>query len=132
LIESISGITTLATTWVAVRWFGLPGLGISFLATYVVYYAVVWIVTRREIPLVWTTANKRMMLAGVTAALIIRLLPSTRFAHYKTPVAWLLTLAIGLPSLWVVLHEFKQLRGAGKGGALHAEAEKTSAATAAP
>ena len=106
LVESIGGVSTLGTTWLAVRWFGIPGLGIGFLATYVVYYCVVSIVIRREVTFRWTSANKWMMLAGVMAALAIRILPATRFAGARTFVALGLALAAGIPSLIVLWREF--------------------------
>jgi PST family polysaccharide transporter len=106
LTESVGGVAALATTWLAVRWFGLTGLGISFVATYIIYYSVVWVIIRREIPLSLTAWNKRMMLAGVAAALIVRILPSTRFAGFRTPVALTLAMAFGIPSLFIIWREF--------------------------
>ena len=50
LTESIGGVAILVTTWLAVRWLGLSGLGISFVATYIIYYVAVWIIIRRQIP----------------------------------------------------------------------------------
>jgi PST family polysaccharide transporter len=110
--ECIGGVVTLASTWLAVRWYGLPGLGISFLITYIVYYLVVWIVIRREIPLVWTSANKRMMLAAVAAALVVRILPATKFASLRTPVSLSLAVIAGIPSLWMVWREFRTTQSA--------------------
>ncbi len=106
LTESMGGAAMLATTWLGVRWFGMTGLGVSFLAAYAVYYVVVWVTIRREIPLVWTRSNKLMMLGAVTAALIIRILPSTRFAAFRTPVALALAFAAGVPSLFILWREF--------------------------
>ena len=50
-MESIGGTATVVCTWLAVRWLGLPGLGVGFLGSYFVYYLAVWITIRREIPL---------------------------------------------------------------------------------
>jgi predicted outer membrane lipoprotein len=47
-----------------------------------------------------------MMLAGVAAAVIVRILPSTRFANFRTPVGLALALAFGIPSLFAVWREF--------------------------
>lgn len=113
LTEAIGGVTSLVILWLAVRWFGLPGLGISFLASYVIYYLVVWGVIRHEIPLVWTDSNKRMMLAAVGAALLIRILPSTRFANFRTLVALLLAVVAGARSLhaiWWEMWGHKEIR----------------------
>ena len=104
--ELVGGVVTLVSTWLAVRWYGLPGLGISFLVTYIVYYLVVWVVIRRQIPLVWTAANKRMILAAIAAAMVVRILPATKFASFRTPVSLLLAVAAGIPSLWMVWREF--------------------------
>lgn len=106
LVESLGGVVTLGGTWLSVKWFGLPGLGIGFLVTYVIYYCVVAVVIRHEVPLRWTTANKWMMTAGVTAALVIRILPATRFASARTAVALGFALAAGIPSLIVLWREF--------------------------
>lgn len=105
LTEAIGGVVSLGTLWLAVRWFGLPGLGISFLAAFVIYYFVVWVVIRREVPLLWTNSNKKMMLAAVGATLLIRILPSTRFANFRTLVALLLALVAGARSLHAVWWE---------------------------
>ena len=106
ITESIGGAAMLVSTWLAVRWFGMTGLGFSFLAAYAVYYVVVWIVIRREVSLVWTRSNKLMMLGAVAAALIIRILPSTRFGGFRTPVALVLAFAAGIPSLFILWREF--------------------------
>jgi PST family polysaccharide transporter len=106
LTESIGGAAMLAATWLGVRWFGMTGLGVSFLASYVIYYLAVWVVIRREVPLVWTASNKKMMLGAVAAALIIRILPSTRLAAFRTPVALALALIAGVPSLFILWREF--------------------------
>jgi len=106
LTESIGGAAMLAATWLGVRWFGMTGLGVSFLASYLIYYLAVWVVIRREVPLVWTTSNKKMMLSAVAAALIIRILPSTRLATFRTPIALALALAAGVPSLFILWREF--------------------------
>ncbi len=106
LTESIGGTATLVTTWLGVRWFGMTGLGASFLATYIIYYFAVWLIIRREVPLVWSRSNKRMMLGAVAAALIIRILPMTRFAAFRTPVALALALIAGVPSLFILWREF--------------------------
>ena len=106
LTESIGGIATLVTTWLAVRWLGLSGLGVSFVATYIIYYLAVWVIIRRHIPLILTAWNKRIMLAGVAAALVVRILPTTRFASFRTPVGLALAMAFGIPSLITIWKEF--------------------------
>jgi hypothetical protein len=102
-------MATLLTTWLFVRWFGLSGLGMSFLATYVIYYVFASVIIRREIPLTWTMGNKKMMMGGVTAALVVRILPYTRLSHFRTPIALALAMVIGIPSLFILWREFMAL-----------------------
>jgi PST family polysaccharide transporter len=111
LSESIGGLANIVTLWLAVRWFGLPGLGISFLVSYFIYYAAVWVIIRREIHLVWTAGNKMMMLASLAAALLVRALPSTSLANFRSPTALLLALLAGAWSLHTVWGH-KEIRGA--------------------
>lgn len=106
VMEAIGGTATVVCTWLAVRWLGLPGLGVGFLGSYFVYYLAVYVTIRREIPLVWTPRNKQMMLGALAAALVVRLMPATRFAAYRTPVALAFAFAVGIPSLFVIWREF--------------------------
>ncbi|MDW5265956.1 MULTISPECIES: oligosaccharide flippase family protein [Acidobacteriaceae] len=108
LTESIGGATTLVTTWIGVRLFGLPGLGIASLVMFIIYYAVTWVVIRREIPLIWTAANKKMMLAAVSAATIVRILPSTRFADLRTPIALAFAAGATILSMTVLWHQYRE------------------------
>jgi PST family polysaccharide transporter len=127
--ESVSGVSLLVSTWLAVRWLGLSGLGISFLFSYMIYYLAEWIIIRRKVPLRWTAWNKKMMLGGVAAALVIRLIPLTRFAHYRTPVALTLAMAFGIPSLYVIWREFMASKDAEPGAQLSESCEPTQVAT---
>ena len=126
LAESIGGVAILVTTWLGVRWFGLSGLGISFVATYIIYYFAVWVIIRRHIPITFTAWNKRMMLAGVAAALVVRILPSTRFASFRTPVGLALAMAFGIPSLITIWREFRRPDETTPGAALSRESEQTA------
>jgi antigen flippase len=106
LSEFLGGAANIGATWLCVRLFGLQGLGIGFLVAYIIYYFVAWVIVRREIPLVWTASNKKMMLGAVAAALFVRLLPATRFASFRTPVGLALAFLIGIPSLMIIWREF--------------------------
>jgi PST family polysaccharide transporter len=115
LSESVGGFANIATLWLAVRWFGLPGLGISFLVSYIIYYAAVWVIVRHEIHLAWSASNKMMMMASVAAALIVRVVPSTALANLRTPIALLLALLAGAWSLhtaWGELWGRKEIKRA--------------------
>jgi len=115
LTESLGGITTLITTWVGVRLFGLPGLGIASLMMFVIYYGLTWVVIRREVPLVWTASNKKMLALAVLAAAIIRALPSTRFAAFRTPVALMLAGAATIFSGIVLYRQYTEGKSSRRG-----------------
>ncbi len=51
LTELLGGLVGIVTLIPAVRWFGLPGLGISFVVTYIIYFLAVWLIVRRDVPL---------------------------------------------------------------------------------
>src|SRR2546426_761788 len=59
--ELTYGLTTFFTSWVGMRLFGLTGLGMAFIATYIVYYLVLWFILKRDIRLMWTAENKRLI-----------------------------------------------------------------------
>lgn len=105
LTESVAGVSNLLFTCLAVRYFGLPGLGIGFLAAHLIYYVVVRTVISRDLNLVWTSTNKRMMLGAITCAILIRVLPSTPLAGLRTPVAFSLALLAGMWALHSIWHE---------------------------
>ncbi len=105
LVELIAGVNILAFSWLGMLWFGIEGLGIAFLATYLLHYVIVWIIVRREIGLVWTIENKRRLLIAVLAALVIRALPFTGLQNFRSPVALTLAVLIGVGSLYTIWQE---------------------------
>jgi antigen flippase len=103
--ELVGGVSTIATSWLCIHWFGLPGLGISFVATYFIYYLVVWAIIHREIGLIWTKTNKRLLAAAVCAGIFIRILPYTTLKAFRTPVGLVLALGAGSWSLVEIARE---------------------------
>jgi O-antigen/teichoic acid export membrane protein len=113
LTELFAGLIFLLTSWIGIRWFGLSGLGISYLLTYAVYYFVVWIIVRRDIDLVCTTANKKMLFLAVASALAIRMLSWTVLNDYRIYFALALALLMAAMSFNHLRHEFWKMRRAG-------------------
>ncbi|HEX7730037.1 MAG TPA: oligosaccharide flippase family protein [Terracidiphilus sp.] len=106
MTETFNGVVTLTCTWLAVRSFGLQGLGIGFIASTLLYLLFVGIVLRREIPLKWSAQNKNLLLIAVAAAAIVRLLP-TSLGLARTGIALALALAFGAYSFRILWREFK-------------------------
>lgn len=109
-VELLAGLNMLILSWFGIQWFGIGGLGIAFLLTYVVHYAVVFIVVRHEIGFVWTRGNVRVFLAAVLAAFVIRALPWLGLEHLRTPVALSLAVLAGSISAYVIWREAGGLR----------------------
>jgi len=112
--ELIGGTALLAGSWLGMQWLGVAGLGAGFLAAYIVYYQVVWIIVRREIGLVWTRENKRMMLLAVSAASIILVLPLVGLESLRTPLALSFALVAGLLSSYTIWTEIGWWRSSGR------------------
>jgi PST family polysaccharide transporter len=112
LTELSAGMTTLLTSWIAVRLFGLPGLGISFLITYIVYYVVVWAIVRRDIKLTCTALNKKMLFFAVASALSIHLISWTALSDYKQYIALLLALVLAAVCICSLRNEIWRMRDA--------------------
>ena len=110
LSEAVLGAGTLLTTWGAIRYFGLAGLGISFVITYVLFYVVVWIILRRELQLRWTKFNRNLMIAVLSAAALIRLLPSTPLASFRIAIGVVLTVGFGVFAARTLWRESKTMR----------------------
>lgn len=103
--ELIGGATTLVASLLGMRWFGLAGLGIGFLATYVVYYAVTWVIVRKEIHLIWTRENVMRMALALVAVAVLRLLPFAGLESLRTPAALVFAGLATVSSLLVILRE---------------------------
>jgi len=106
LAESTSGIFTLLTTWLAVRLLGLQGLGIGFLVSTILYYAVVWFILRRDLQFAWTAYNRRLILIASTAALLVRILTWTPLARFRTIFALFLSASFAAYSLRVLWNDY--------------------------
>ena len=103
--ELTYGLTTFFTSWVGMRLFGLTGLGMAFIATYIVYYLVLWFILKRDIRLMWTAENKRLIFAAVAAAMVVRILPFTPLASSRTVIALSLAAIVGVRNLYVISRE---------------------------
>ncbi len=107
LTEMIGGAASIGCTWMAVRWFGIAGLGLGFLLGYIIYYLGAWLMIKTELSMVWTPANRRAMLIGIGACLLIRALSVTPMAPWRTPIALALALVIGIPNARIIWQEFR-------------------------
>jgi len=85
-VELVAGLATICTAWLGIRWFGLVGLGIGFCVTYLIYYAAVWLVIRREINFKWESGNRLILAAAAFAAALVLAMSATNYEALKLPL----------------------------------------------
>jgi PST family polysaccharide transporter len=93
-IELFGGTCSLCVNWFGMRWFGLAGLGIGFLVTYLLYYAVVWVILRRSIRLAWSSQNGLIMLGALCSAALVQAGPLVGLSNLRLP------LSLSFAALW--------------------------------
>lgn len=119
LTEFVSGGVLLAASWFGMRLWGLPGLGIAFLASGVFAFLMEWCLLAFRINLRWTRENIVLFVIVATAMAVLRCLPLLGLAPLRTPAAAVLAMAVGAYSAFSILREvggWKGLRSWRKGG----------------
>lgn len=104
--EMVGGGAMILNTWLGVKYLGIPGLGAGFLTAYAVYYLTVRLVLGRSLPFRETRENIVLMLSLLGAAFVIRMLPATPLAHFRTPIALGLALSFGAYSIRTLWGEY--------------------------
>jgi len=105
-VESVGGMSLLFTTYAGVSLFHFAGLGIGFLASYVIYFVVVWLVARREIALQLSLQNRKLILVFVAAAILLKCLSLRPFLTFRAPVAAAMVALATAYSATTLLGEF--------------------------
>jgi enterobacterial common antigen flippase len=103
--ELLAGVNMLAFTWIGLHLWGLQGAGIGFLGTYAVHYVVLWLIVRRDIGLVLTTTNRRVLVAVILAALGFQAMGMLDANGLRIAVTLSLATAFGLWSAFVIWKE---------------------------
>jgi PST family polysaccharide transporter len=73
LIESVAGAVLLVSTFLGSRMIGLAGIGTGFLATYIVYTVLVWVIVRRDIGFRFSPRNRRHFAGSIIAVGIMQI-----------------------------------------------------------
>ncbi len=95
LIESVLGVVTLAASYVGMALYGVEGLGMAFLVSYIVYSIVVYLVAHRSLGLTLDPRSLWYLGAAVVAGALVRSLPALGLEGWRTVVSLALGLAFG-------------------------------------
>jgi enterobacterial common antigen flippase len=88
LVEAAAGSSMLLFTWLAVYRLGLVGAGVGFLASYVLYSALVWAIVRRDTGVSIEVSNLALMAGLAVVAALLVVVPHTPAAPFR----WLIAL----------------------------------------
>lgn len=109
-VELVFGVNILVVSYFGMHWFGLVGSGLGFLGAYGVHFLLVWAIVRRDIPLVWTTENRRWMLATLIALATVLGLTAIGLEMPARVIAMSIALLTGAWSLNFVWKEHARSR----------------------
>jgi enterobacterial common antigen flippase len=111
LTELFGGTVLLASSWFGMKLWGLPGLGIAFLATGVVACANNWLVLYRSRGVTWRRDNLVLFFLLVLAMATLRMISVAGMPLVNLGSAAILAASFGGYSLFAIMREFGGLRG---------------------
>lgn len=105
-IELFGGVTSLSTSLLAMRYFGVQGLGISYLTTYVLYYLLVFFLVRRKIKMSYSRENKLLIFSALASAVGISVLTTLGYENLRNGFALTVCLINTIISVSIVKKHF--------------------------
>ncbi len=105
--ELSGGVALLLASWVGMKLWGLAGIGIAYLVAYIVYYLIVRYALGREVPLRWSKTNRWVLGWALVAVAVVRILPVTPWAQWRTPIALAIACLFLVPALRIVHQGFR-------------------------
>jgi antigen flippase len=99
-IEFIGGASLLVATVAGLAAFGLPGAGIAYAAAQAVYFAVVWIIVRRQVPTTLGRLQAVVIVLAVGCALLLAADPAATTRLIVLGTAAFMLAAIAWPRLY--------------------------------
>ncbi len=95
LIESVLGVVTLAASYAGMALYGVEGLGMAFLVSYIVYSVVVYLVAHRSLGLTLDPRSLWYLGAAIAAGALVRSLPALGLEGWRSAVSLALGLVFG-------------------------------------
>ena len=105
IVELLAGINMILFSYLGIKYYGLAGIGLGFLGTYVIHYFVVFLIVCGDIGVRLSTNNIAYLMFLVLGALWIRALPAVGHEQLRTPVALFLALCASVVSACVIWRE---------------------------
>ena len=98
LTETVAGVTNLVATWLAIHWFGLAGLGISFLVTYVIYYICTFLIVRYSYGLNLERSNIVLFFISLSLLIVVKIFLYMLSGELALILSFIMSIAFGLYS----------------------------------
>jgi PST family polysaccharide transporter len=87
LTEVAGGASMLLCSWLAMKVWGLTGLGVGFLLSYLVYFLVVWLINLSRFNINLSVGNWAMLLSAFCLALAIQALSLVGLEAWRLPLS---------------------------------------------
>ena len=105
IIDLVFGVNTILGSLFFLHWFGLPGLGMAALFSYVAHYMIVFMIVRRDINMVFSSLNKMLFLLCISLSSIIVAITVGGLHDIRTPLAVAFALLFGSLSVFVIARD---------------------------
>lgn len=109
ITESVAGIVYVTSAYVGIRAFGLVGLGISWIITYGIYLAVVWLVARRLLGVRIASRNALLLFGGALLICGAEYLVAGNVSGLRLSGPLLLTLVAGVAGVLLLRRDLRGL-----------------------
>lgn len=98
--EVAGGLSMLLCSWFAMQVWGLTGLGVGFLLSYVAYFLVVWLINLSRFKITLSANNWVMLLSAFFLALSIQALPLVGLQDWRIPLSLGIAFIFGFRTLF--------------------------------
>ncbi|MCM0082856.1 O-antigen translocase [Geomonas sp. Red32] len=107
LTELFANLTLLTLAWLAMKRFGVPGIGMAFFAMNLAYWLLIFLVDHFNYGFLFTTANLRIAAIFSISTCTVFLTPYLLSGPFHLAINSLITLAVGAFSFWALCDKAK-------------------------
>jgi enterobacterial common antigen flippase len=100
LTEVAGGLSMLLCSWFAMQVWGLTGLGVGFMLSYILYFLVVWLINLTRFKINLSLGNWTMLLSAFCLALAIQALPLVGLQDWRLILSLSIAFVFGFRTLF--------------------------------